>query len=194
MQNTPRNARAGFSLIEMLAVISIIVILASLVVGGMGFVSEKQAKSKALVQMALISKALEEYKLDFGTYPVTDNPLKGEGTSKILFKALYWDSNNDGKGAVVGNTTGDENQKIYLAELDPADNRQGWTSGTPSITTRILDPWGNEYRYRTAVNAAGTSNSNTQNPDFDLWSVGKDGKTNPGSPKDKVNADDIKSP
>jgi prepilin-type N-terminal cleavage/methylation domain-containing protein len=193
MQTTPRHGHAAFSLVELMAVITIIVILASLVVGGMGFVSERQAKSRAQLQIALLSKALEQYKLDYGTYPCTDNPAKGEDTSKILFKALYWDSDNDGQGAAVGKAAGDPDQKIYLPELDPENNKQGWTSGTPSLTTKILDPWGKEYRYRTAMSCAGKPNSNTQNPDFDLWSVGKDGNTNPSTPNDKSNRDDIKN-
>jgi prepilin-type N-terminal cleavage/methylation domain-containing protein len=194
MHTQPRYGHAAFSLIEMMAVITIIVILASLVVGGMGFVTERQAKEKAKIQMGLISNALEKYKLDFGSYPATTNSPKGEDNSKILFKALYWDSDNDGQGAPIGNATGDTDQNIYLPQLDPANNNQGWTSGTPSLTTKILDPWGKEYRYRSALDASGKPNTNTLNPDFDLWSIGKDGKTNPATPTDKVNRDDIKSP
>lgn len=193
MQTTSRHGHPAFSLIEMMAVVSIIVILASLVVGGMGFVTEKQAKAKAQLQMALLGKALEDYKLDTGSYPATVNSAKGEDNSKILFKALYWDSDNDGQGAPVGNTAGDTDQKIYLAELDPATNNQGWTSGTASLKTKIMDPWGKEYRYRTAFDTTGKANTNTQNPDFDLWSVGKDGDTNPSTPTSKANRDDIKN-
>ena len=80
-----------------------------------------------------------------------------------------------------------------MPELDPANNKVGWTSGKASATTKILDPWNNEYRYRSAVDANGKANTSTQNPDFDLWSVGKDGKTNPSSPTDKSNRDDIKN-
>jgi len=193
MQTTSRHGHPAFSLIEMMAVVTIIVILASLIVGGMGFVTEKQAKSKAQLQIGLLSKALEEYKLDTGSYPATGNSAKGEDNSKILFKALYWDSDNDGQGAAVGNAAGDTDQKIYLAELDPATNKQGWTSGTASLKTKIIDPWGKEYRYRTAFDSTGKANTNTQNPDFDLWSVGKDGNTNPSTPTDKANRDDIKN-
>ncbi len=38
----------------MMAVVTIIVILASLIVGGMGFVTEKQAKAKAQLQIGLL--------------------------------------------------------------------------------------------------------------------------------------------
>lgn len=194
MHSRTRHGQPAFSLIEMMAVVSIIVILASLVVGGMGFVTERQAKEKAKIQMGLISNALESYKADFGVYPPTINSPKGEDNSKLLFKALYWDSDNDGQNAPIGNAAGDIDQKIYLPDLDPANNKQGWTSGNPSLKTKILDPWGKEYRYRSAIDATGKTNSNTLNPDFDLWSTGKDGKTNPDLPTDKVNRDDIKSP
>ena len=192
MKINQRPGRAAFTLIELMAVITIIVILAGLVIGGLGYVQDKQAKSRAVVQIQLISKTLEEYKNDFGTYPATTNSTDGLNNSAVLFKALYWDSDNDGEGAAVGSGTGDTDQKMYLPDLDPATNKQGWTTGTPSATTKITDPWGNEYRYRTALGTTGTANSDTQNPDFDLWSAGKDGKSKP-TPTDKENRDDIKN-
>ncbi|MES2440342.1 MAG: type II secretion system protein GspG [Verrucomicrobiota bacterium] len=198
MKNIQRRGKAAFTLVELMAVITIIVILAGLVVGGLGFVTERQAKEKAKVQIALLSKALEEYKLENGVYPASEDSADGRNQSKFLFKALYWDSDNDAQGVAVGSGEGDVDQKIYLADLDPATNKQGWTSGMPSATTKIMDPWGNEYRYRSAFgNASGAgaapANSNTQNPDFDLWSAGKDSKSNPASRSDKSNNDDIKN-
>ena len=47
MKITQRKGKAAFTLIELMAVITIIVILAGLVVGGMGFVTDRQAKEKA---------------------------------------------------------------------------------------------------------------------------------------------------
>ncbi|MCP5543728.1 MAG: type II secretion system protein GspG [Akkermansiaceae bacterium] len=183
MKNSTQRRRNGFTLIELMAVITIIVILAGLVVGGMGFVNERQASEKAKVQIALLSKALEEYKLDNGAYPATSNSTTGtqsvtdaNGKSSTLFDVLYLDG--------VKNDT-----KVYLPELDPDHNKQGWTSGT---STKILDPWGKEYAYRSAVDKSGKANSRTQNPDFDLWSLGKDGLTNT-NPKHRTCADDIRN-
>ena len=198
MKSIQRTGRAAFTLIELMAVITIIVILAGLVVGGMGFVNERQAKEKARVQIALISKALEDYKLDNGNYPATADTATGTGQSAVLFTALYYDSDNDGQGAGSGATTGDQDQKIYVAEFDPATNKQGWTTGVAGNTTRISDPWGNEYRYRSAFTApaaggASVPNASTQNPDFDLWSAGKDGRSAPATPAERVNNDDIKN-
>ena len=198
MKNPTQRRRNGFTLIELMAVITIIVILAGIVVGSMGYVNERQANEKAKVQIALLSKALEEYKLDNGFYPPTANKSgdfvtqKGTDTSSILFDYLYWDTDRDGVGG-----SNDKDQKVYLPELDPENNKQGWTSGGASASTKILDPWNNEYCYRSAIGAAKggsppSPNNATQNPEFDLWSMGKNGKTR-RSPSHKENADDIRN-
>ncbi len=204
MKITPRIGKAAFTLIELMAVITIIVILAGLVVGGMGFVSERQAKEKARVQIALLSKGLEDFKLDNGFYPpgkknTTTGAVEEDaaaGNSNAIYKALFWDTDFDsteatnGKGEPV-----DLDQKNYLNELNPTmvpsssgtyrvSNKQGWIDVDGANAT-IKDPWGKEYQYRKGTTA--------QNPDFDLWSMGKDGKTKPETPTDATNRDDIKN-
>ena len=181
MNSPSHRPRRGFTLIEMLATITIIVILAGLVVAGMDFVKEKQRRATAEMQIKLLANACEEFKLDHGFYPgISDSsPADGKNMSNELFRDLYWDSNRDGSGPL-----NDLTQKIYIAELDPDHNKQGWTDGKGQAA-RILDPWGNEYRYR--------KGSSAQSPDFDLWSVGKDGKSFPDNPKDKANRDDVRN-
>lgn len=152
----------GFTLIEMLVTITIIVILAGLTVGGFKFVTTKQANEQAKIQISLISNALEEYKLDKGEYP------PGTNSTTPLYKALYFDGVQD------------DGSKIYLPELDPVNNKQGWTEGT-GADVKIIDPWGVEYIYR---------NPPTVNPDFDLLSKGQDGVTS-DILTDQQNKDDI---
>jgi general secretion pathway protein G len=142
--------RRGFTLIELLVVITIIAILAGLSMGGYGYITRKQADSQANVQISLLSKALEEYKLENGTYPPT-------GSTNSLYTLLYW---NGANATPPG--------KIYLADLDPNSKKHGWIDGT-GAAARIIDPWGNEYIYRRG------DNSSAKNPDFDLASRGKDG-------------------
>ncbi|MEX1116052.1 MAG: type II secretion system protein GspG [Akkermansiaceae bacterium] len=217
MKTHPRIGRPAFTLIELMAVITIIVILAGLVVGGLGYVNERQARSKAQVQIALLSKALEEYKLDMGQYPPTTNKSGnltaaggGTGTSNILYQALFYEGYDYAK---KGSPTTWVNKatRIYLSELDPTSSNQGWVtkpSGTnppPPATSTVVDPWGNQYCYRTDFRAptgnppVATANSNTQNPGFDLWSMGKDGKSNASNPSmispatNNPNKDDIRN-
>jgi general secretion pathway protein G len=202
MKSNPRNGKAAFTLIELMAVITIIVILAGLVVGGLGFVTERQAKEKARVQHALLMKGLEAYKLDMGLYPPSTNSTDGNNLSATcLYIPLFYEGYNYGKQATpptnwVGATT------IYISDLDPTTTQQGWVTkvqppATPPPSTPVTDPWGNQYRYRSAKNAAGSTNGNTINPDFDLWSVGKNGTSNPAANSStndkKSNADDIRN-
>lgn len=197
MKITQRNGRAAFTLIELMAVITIIVILAGLVVGGLGFVTERQAKEKAKVQIALLSKAIEEYKLDMGKYPgsANDTPAAANISNELYDRLFYQGYEYGDNPARPDSTTDPKATKIYLADLDPTSTKQGWvtletsTSAKPKSNQKILDPWGKEYYYRKGINAV--------NPDFDLWSAGKNGTTKfttaAGDMNSKEMKDDIKN-
>jgi len=172
MKTSPSTRRRGFTLVEMLAVITIIVILAAVILGSIKFVKDKQNSSKASIQIALLAKAIQEYKLDNGNYPPSTSN-DGTGQTKNLRQVLYLDGVNDAT----------KQKKTYVPELDET-NKQQWISGTGS-TAIIVDPWGNEYRYRTGTSAL--------NPDFDLWSCGKDGVTSEDDPKNQKSLDDVRA-
>jgi general secretion pathway protein G len=159
MNTRPSSRRArGFTLIELLVVITIIVILAGISMGGYSYITRKQADEKARIQISLLEKAIEEYKLDNGEYPAATDTAG-------LYEALY----GNGLGA-------DPVGRIYLAELDPENDRQGWIKQGGGTVT-IVDPYGLEYIYRRG------DDPEAKNPDFDLASKGKDGELG--------NADDI---
>ena len=185
-----RIGQAAFTLIELMVVITIIVILAGLVVGGMEYANQRQATEKTKVQIALLSKGIEEYKLDMGAYPGTDNTAIAGDVSEQLYQALFKDG-YDYTNPTTPPSNWTKATKIYTSDLDPRNNKQGWvtttTNATPGANLKIVDPWGNNYRYRKGTNA--------QNPDFDLWSVGKDGKTNTTTPSTTQtdNKDDIRN-
>ncbi len=192
MKTNSRTATRGFTLVELMAVITIIVILAALVVGAMSFVNERRAKNQAQVQIELLSKAIQDYKFDMGNYPgLADNtPVDGTGMSEELYEALFYEGFQAAQNPSA-TPAGNVATKIYLPQLDPTSSKQGWTAPATSVParTKILDPWGREYRYRKGTNA--------QNADFDIWSTGKDGETNPanspGALKDPKNRDDLKN-
>lgn len=204
MKTNSRPGYSGFTLIELMAVITIIVILAGLVVGGLGFVNDRQAKEKAKVQIALLSKAIEEYKLDNGVYPPSGNSADGSAQSATcLYIPLFYEGFDYGRQVTppanwtkrFGTTDVPKSIKIYLPDLDPVSSKQGWitTSITVPTSLPVTDPWGQPYRYRSAVGGSGTANALTINPDFDLWSSGKDSGTAPANAADVRNRDDIKN-
>jgi general secretion pathway protein G len=191
MAHSRRAGRAAFTLIEVLAAIAIIIILAGIVIGGMEYAKQRQASEKARVQIALLSKGIEEYKMDMGVYPGTDeNTAIAGDVSEQLYQALFKDG-YDYTDPATPPSSWTKATKIYLTQLDPRNSKQGWvpktTASTPGTNIKIRDPWGNGYRYR--------KGSNAQNPDFDLWSMGKDGKTNTtnAATTEADNRDDIRN-
>lgn len=200
MKINNRKGLAAFTLIELMAVITIIIILAGLVVGGLGYVNERQNREKGKVQIASLSNALEQYKLEMGAYPATTNSETGlKAAAKNIAVTAPGDKTVSSLWKLLFKNGVDDNTTIYLAELS-IKSKQGWivAEGTPPkdsepTDANILDPWGNAYRYRSAKNADGGVNSSTINPDFDLWTAGKDGKTDPATPGAKENKDDMKN-
>ena len=87
-----RREGAAFTLIELLVVIAIIAILAGLTLSTLGYVNRKGAESRAKAEVAALSVAIDSYRLDFGTYPASNNlyrELVGTGTNnnkKVYFE------------------------------------------------------------------------------------------------------------
>jgi general secretion pathway protein G len=71
-----RRSRArGFTFLEIMVVVAILAILAGLIIPRFVGRAEEARKTKAIVQMKEIMKALELYKLDNGKYPTTEQGL-----------------------------------------------------------------------------------------------------------------------
>ncbi len=128
-RNTFALSNKGFSLIELLIVMIIMGLLASLVgpkmFGKLGMAKEKTAAS----QIAMLMTALDSYRLDFGTYPteeqglavLTENENNDERwTGPYLSKALPVDP--WGKPYIYNNPG--EHGEIDLYSLG-ADGREG---------------------------------------------------------------------
>ena len=142
----PQRRNGGFSLMELIVVVAIIVILAGLTLGAMNVVNRKKADKTASVQLKLIENAIENYNSDNRSYPPNPDPM-GERGDEVL--------------------------------------GQQWMQGL-GAEARVVDPWGQFWLYRSA------DSTGAQNPDFDIWSKGVDGKTNE-DPKHKDCADDIRN-
>ena len=116
-------ARAGFTLVELLAVITVITILAALVVGGASYALHKASIARCNVNMEAIKNAIADYQMDFGSCPQ-------ETSENGLFDALT------GAGKYSGG-------KRYLKDATCVRNYP-----TTSSPAQLVDPWGNLYKYQ----------------------------------------------
>jgi prepilin-type N-terminal cleavage/methylation domain-containing protein len=93
---TPRRPTAAFTLIELLAVITIIGILAGLTLGAAGAVRRHGATSTAKAEVAALQAACDRYFADNNLYPSNTsaapsavNPTNYTAAGQILFNNLF---------------------------------------------------------------------------------------------------------
>ena len=164
----------SFTLIELLVVIAIIAILAALTLAAAEAVITKGARSRASAEIQAMSSALESYKADNGTYPLT-NTFSGTNaysqtdptspsyvnSAQLLYQALSGKTNFS--DAPIAGT------KVYM----PFKANQVANTTTGAGPSNVQDPWGYSYGYYTGD----TNNPQTAPPYngsgfFDLWSTG----------------------
>ena len=161
----------GFTIVEVLVAIAIILVLAGLILATSGYVSNKGARSRAEVEIMAMSAALENYKMDNGIYPsditvdarTIGDPAQYQTASATLLKNLSGDLNGDGQSD-LGVTS-------YMA-FKPNQ------IGGATAPFFVKDPFGNSYGYSTIFQ---TDSTKGYNPTFDLWSTA--GTSTTGTPK-----------
>jgi type II secretory pathway pseudopilin PulG len=161
---------------ELMIVIAIIVVLSGVILSTAGYVQKKGKRSRAAVEIAAMSAALENYKAENGTYPsdsitngfavTTANIAEYEPPSVRLYQYLAGDMDHNRIPETKSYFPFKPNQ------LSPPDQTQPVTS--------IRDPFGNPYGYSTMK--ASDQALNGHNPTFDLWSVA-DGAAGPDESK-----------
>jgi prepilin-type N-terminal cleavage/methylation domain-containing protein len=167
-----KAAPDGFTILELLVVLTIIIVLAGLILATSGYVENKGARSRTEVEIAAISAALENYKADNGVYPSNDdakaldpattNPSNYRSSSSYLYSQVTGD--DDANPA----TPASPNAKNYLGSgLRP----NMLAPNPPGPNTYLQDPFRNSYGYSTAK-AEDPAAAVGHNPTFDLWSTG----------------------
>jgi general secretion pathway protein G len=73
--NSRRPQQAGFTLIEIMVVILILGLLATLVVQSLRGATDKAKHTKAMADIAELKTALDRYYIDNGSYPSSDQGL-----------------------------------------------------------------------------------------------------------------------
>jgi general secretion pathway protein G len=71
-----RQQQAGFTLIEIMVVILILGLLATLVVQSLRGATDKAKRTKAMADIAELKTALDRYYIDNGSYPTGDQGLQ----------------------------------------------------------------------------------------------------------------------
>lgn len=128
MKKTQRQLQA-FSLMELLIVILILGLLASLVLPNLLGKAENAKRNITCIQMNTISQSLKMYKLDNGVYPDTESGLKSlvaDGASYFSDGKIPLDS---WKNEFIYVKDGDKYEIISLG----ADKKEGGTGESSDI-------------------------------------------------------------
>ncbi|MEI8234549.1 MAG: type II secretion system protein GspG [Verrucomicrobiota bacterium] len=180
----------GFTLVELLVVISIITILAALTLSTVGYANKKAAMDRARAEIAGLEVALESYKVDNGDYPrdsaSTDNldatsnpsvtivnnavPTLSGSASLVLYAALSADTDLDRTLSSTEKTAG----RVYFPFKPNMLYPKCLVGGTQQVQA-VVDPFRNVYGYSTIGSGTASTTTGTQaggyNPTFDLWST-----------------------
>lgn len=158
-----RAARRAFTLIELLAVLAIVAILTSIVLGSGRRASEAGKAARARAELAALSTALESYKLQHGDYPRTAD-------NATLVRSLLGQLGPTGVPLAPAGRAEIETAKFTFAL---AANLAAPVDPFANSAALVVDPWGQPYRY------AFKSASPWTNPSCVLYSVGPDGADSP---------------
>lgn len=71
-----KSGQSGFSLIEVMVVVAIIGVLASIILPNVIGSSEQADRQKVVADMVALENALAQYRLDNGMYPTTEQGLE----------------------------------------------------------------------------------------------------------------------
>lgn len=96
--------RRGFTLIELMVVIAIIIILAAIAIPNYLQMTERAKKSRLQSDMATLATVLETFKTDWGTYPISSAATQVNGAT-----AVHKELSPTGTGAAVVNVAGKYN-------------------------------------------------------------------------------------
>lgn len=138
----------NFTLIELLAVIAIIGILAGIVISVSNLAGSQASISKCKSQLQQIEMALQQYKDDKGYFPVQDSQ-----------DDFAWDLLHSEDSPEDTNDPYLDPDQFTFAKDDEDDEDD---------VDYFIDPFGSPFQYRYP---------GTENPDsYDLWSYGPDGE------------------
>lgn len=183
--------RDAFTLIELITVVSVIIILFAMVVGGFSFADKSAKRSRTDVVIKAARSGLEVYKEKFGAYPQVANADTTVAVAKktyvvggaaCLYQALSGDGFDQIKGATGesipasdGQVDVKEARNIMLENMP----KEMWTKN--GNTYFIVDGFGHPIQYIKAAptispvpGQAPPDPTTVNRGSYDIWSYGED--------------------
>lgn len=192
-----RRRASGFTLAEMMIVISIIVVLAALTIGGYNYAMRGSKRRTTEATMTAITSSLERYYEKYGEYPepatkdeftqTMPGKMYNVGGARCLYQALRGDgydaikgagtSANGGTSASDGNFDEVEVLNVMFKDMPPTMWRK--LNGFYFMVDGFSNPF--QYVKAPSTSAAagaggggGGASVTTINSTYDLWSYGED--------------------
>ena len=154
--------KRSFTVTELLVAIAIVVILAGILIGGLGYAGRRADEAKTIAAIQQLSNALEAFRAEKGYYPPCTNALdvkfyRKSGKLYILF-------NTGTPGDSTLEFLFEDKQGKAFIELN------GITATAKNKAEAFNDTWSTALKYQ----CPGTHNKAM----FDLWSYGPDKTAN----------------
>ena len=182
----------GFTLIEILIVISIIAVLASMILGGVSLARRAANKALAQTQVDSLKGAINQYYSDTGKFPGTE--IKdGINAFPSLYEALCGEKPPEGKGGPSAPYVEIKQTDIAVWDEDVGAYRRATTEelSDRKVEKYVLDPWGMPYQYRENKSRA-RKPPMKQPSKFDVYSTGPN-KEDETSGESEEESDDLGS-
>ena len=162
----------GFTIIELIVVVGVIIILTGLILSTVGYARKKGALARAETEIAAMSAACESYKADNGVYPSNSDTQTLDPTNE--FDPTLSPPNDYTRASLLlyEQLSGDVSANRQPTGKSYMAFKPNMLLPAPPSTANVIaiaDPFGNSYGYSTKM---ATTRSGGYNPTFDLWSTG----------------------
>lgn len=169
--SAPRK-HSAFTLVEVLVVVAVIAVLASVTVGLLGPVQTAILTANAKTQRDKLTLALSQFKDTYGEFPMAEGEGSDTEWRQLLVDSLRGDKilvRRKGQMQVIDYTDGRSG-----AEKRPFLSLADFTLDDDSVenATQILDPWDNPWCYRYNYISGGKPGKDWNGTTFLLISAG----------------------